>query len=178
MAKKPIQKTTAISESVPSTTTQEATGLARVYRGQTQFDTDLYKLELNFFRRNRAFMPNEKPDWERIEHVHHFHTIDSNGKKQTRSTSIGGHFHVMELVSKSKDGASEYKCSPAMKMVKRKNAAGAVVLEAELLDYDNHTHEVTYERSTKIELRKQNPNAVNVIAADANKTAPIAGVVG
>jgi hypothetical protein len=138
----------------------------------------LYKLELNYFKRNRAFMPNEKPDWEKIEHVHHFHTIDSNGKRQTRSTSIGGHFHIMEVVSQSKDGVNVYKCSPAMKPVKRKNEAGAVIIEPQELDYDNHTHEVTYERSTKIELRKQNPNAVNVIAADANKTAPIAGVVG
>lgn len=187
MAKKSLQDS-------PVVAAKQKTKQSRVYRGQNTFDHDLYKLELGYFMRNRAFLDGDQPDWEKIEHVHHFHSIDSDGKRLTRCTAIAGHFHEMKLMHNHFDSdkrphvdapncwcfegsPATYECGPAMREVRRK-VSGRMVKGVEALSYDPHTHSVSYVRSDRIELRKTNAEAVNVIAAEANKTAPLPGVIG
>ena len=100
-----------------TTTPVENEGQARLYRGQASFDHDLYKLEVSKFNRNRA-LPNSAPEFEEVEHVHHFHSIDSNGKKLMRSTAIAGHFHEMILVKPATaTSPATYKCGPAVRQM-------------------------------------------------------------
>jgi hypothetical protein len=43
-------------------------------------------------------------------------------------------------------------------------------------DYDDHTHDVEYIRSSKIEFSTTNVEAAKVIAFESSKTAPLSGV--
>lgn len=167
----------------------------RFYQGQESLDHDLYKLDVAKMRRNTAIQ-GEPPVLDDIEHVHHFHSVDSSGRKQTRSYAIGGHFHEMELVKPAtKKTPAIYRCGPPMRdarvkirgkiqkkcvpavVYQDKNEKGEPIAGGERI-LDTHSHEVVYLRSNKIQMRKVNPDAVNVVAREANLTAPIPGVSG
>jgi hypothetical protein len=132
-------------------------GKKRFYSGEQEIDHDLFKLEIATMKKNVSF--TDVPDYEKIEHVHMFHTVDSNGKKQETCSPVGGHFHMVEVLSE-RDGVPALKISPPMKYVtQRKNGRKvrvAILLTDEDPDGDTHTHTVRYLKSEKIVLRQAN----------------------
>jgi len=138
---------------------------------------DLYKLEVAPMLRNIAWQSGVT-DYVKAEHCHFFHSVNTKGSAQNTSATIGGHFHVLEIIEEDPEGAPVYKCSPPMKWV-RQNVNGRlekVIVPSD--PNDDHTHEVTYVRSEVFTPRKPNTEAAKLQAMEANKGAPVPGIVG
>ncbi len=132
----------------------------RVYKGTQIVDHDLFKLEVAKMTKNVSY--TDVPDLVKLEHVHMFHTVDSNGKKVSMSSAVGGHHHDITVVP-GKDGVPTIQVSEPRKIVVRKRKGRIerlsvpVVLDPESGEVDDHTHSVTYLGSERITLRKTNP---------------------
>ncbi len=119
--------------------------------------------------------PNKYSTWE---HTHPFRTYDKKGDRMKTCTPIGGHFHVVEW----EDGADP-ESPPVIKSVSGPMVMGRSLVRGREVqsfvqanDFDFHTHDVEYLRSSKIEFSTTNIEAAKVMAFDAQKTAPIPGV--
>jgi hypothetical protein len=146
----------------------------RQYKGQQEFDHDLYKLRVATLRRNVSY--NKKPNWETLEHVHTYHSVDSSGSPQRYCTPIGGHFHEMTAMpSKKPGGVPKILCGPPLKFVR--DSEGRKIAIA--IQDDNHTHDVEYRFSEKIKARKLDPEFVKfqTIVAE-RKPKAVEGVSG
>lgn len=143
----------------------------------------LYKLESAIVVKQvgLANHPDEAPqDFMPMEHTHPYRTMDSDGKQHHRSASIGGHFHVITTAPDPK--GAEYapvivSCSPPMKQERRRVKGKWTVVDVPLNDYDDHTHEITYYRSDTVKMRTTNPQAAQLMANEAQKGAPVPGVM-
>lgn len=153
----------------------------RVYRNQQELDHDLFKLKPSKFRRNMGYS-DESILLVDIEHSHHFHTIDSSGKKQDACTPIGGHFHYVKVVGADDGKEPVLEISKPMKWIlkavpgKKKLQRVAVPLtcpnhEGAIVD-DEHTHDYEYLGSEKIKLRKPNLEAAKFQTAQAQLHQP------
>lgn len=152
--------------------------IERIYKGTGTLDHDLFKFEVSKMLRNVAWAEGEV-EYVEIEHVHFFHTIDSDGRSQTYTTPTGNHFHKVRLIPNPQGGPPTALCdSGPLTMIKKKVKGKWVRVAEPTAGEDVHVHEVKYIRSDKIDVRKVHNTAVNIAAADAQKTAPIAGVVG
>lgn len=152
------------------------TSQQRVFSGEQKVHHDLFKLTVAEALKNVSW--TEVPDYVKAEHCHMFHTFDSDGRPQTLSTSIAGHFHVMKIESNG-SGIPKVTCeSGPMKFVRKKVQGRWKKVMAPVNDADHHRHDTVYIKSDEIAIRKPNMEAVNVVAHDAQKTAPIAGVQG
>lgn len=142
----------------PSRPTQE-----RKYKDNLTFDHDLYRLETTEMVRNMSW--NKKPMWENFDHKHFFHTFDSEGRKQTKSTAALGHFHPM-ILEQSAEGVPVVKCGPAMKEVlMRDEDTGEYKKTAiELKGREAHVHPVNYLHSERLKTRKVNDQAAVAIS--------------
>jgi len=156
----------------------------RIFKGDGKIYHDLYKLEQEDMLKNMSFSNND-PIWEKIPHVHYFHTVDSSGKIQTRTTNIGGHFHKIKVEYVNENEAPKVTCisGPLIYITKRIKGRMQKVEAPYMVDYDgssldDHVHEVTYRGSEIITLRKTNEMAVRMQAIEAQKTAPLPGVIG
>lgn len=150
---------------------------------------DLYKLLVAPMLKNTS-QDGQAPNYVPAEHCHFFHTVTSDGKEQNTSSTIGGHFHVMEIVTpeqtfitKDENGndvtetiAAVYKCSAPMAYFAKKNRYGQVVKTLMLANEDDmHTHEIQYIKSEKIPQRVKNFEAAAFHAnqmAKFDKTVP------
>jgi hypothetical protein len=117
--------------------------LERIYSGQQSVDHDLYKLDLAVFKRNISYNKS-RPQLEDIEHVHHFHSVDSRGRPQEYSNDVGGHTH---RITYDEQGIAQ--CGPAVQRVKQ-IVNGRPVTTYKEIPYDKHTHAVSYRWSQKI----------------------------
>lgn len=140
--------------------------LGRTFHTQKQFMHDLFKLKVAVMLRNESVFENDAPNLIRLEHCHVFHTITSDGKKQTRSSSIGGHFHKMEIVEQQGEGLPpKVRCiSGPMKEVVKLVHGKRVKVEVPANDFDDHTHEIEYDRSNVIVERTRNVEAAKAEA--------------
>jgi hypothetical protein len=146
---------------------------ARSYKGTEQVDHDLFKLENAFLKRDLSY-GGDAPLIDHITHSHHFHTVDSNGKKLDTSTSVGGHFHPVN-VRMSESGVPEISVGAPMKWVARMQGKRRVkVMTAVAFDgldddgnpiVDNHTHKVSYLGSEKVTIRQASIEAAKYTAA-------------
>lgn len=130
----------------------------------------LYKLEVAKFKKNTSY--SGAPKWEEVEHCHFFHTIDAAGGPQTECAPVGGHFHVMELVSPgTEDTPPVYRCSPPMKRVRVKNpdTGRFEVKTVPANGVDNHIHTVTYKHSEIWSPSPVNDEFLKFQAAQARK---------
>ncbi len=158
--------------------TQKKSPKERFFQGQHTIHSDLFKLEVAEVQKNMGIdSPHHEPDYVGIPHTHFFHTFDSDGRKQTRSIAIAGHYHVMTETADPDGGPPSVSCGPAVKEV-RKRVQGKFVKGEEPLKDDDHVHEITYLKSCKVEKRVANAEAANLIANESQKTAPIPGVLG
>lgn len=119
---------------------------------------------------------NADPDsFREFDHTHVFRTFDSDGKMHTRCCSTAGHFHDIEW-EKDETGHPVVKSVSGPKTMSRKQVKGKwVQVSIPVNDYDDHTHDVTYLQSHKVQARRANLEATKVIAANAQLGAPPAG---
>jgi len=139
---------------------------SRVFKGQVEIFHDLFVLSTAKMLRDTSY--NQQPSEDTlipVDHQHFFHTVDSNGKKQTTCSPIGGHFHVMELISEAEgDKPATYRCGPPVKIIKQK-VAGKFRDVAVPIAYDFHTHDVVYHHSGVIKMRVGNAEAARAVPA-------------
>lgn len=166
-----------------------AKGIAIVHKrnmsGTKEIFTDLYKLGVaNVIKYEGWEDPGvEHPDshpmkFSSWEHTHPFRTYDRKGQKQTMSTPIGGHFHVITWRDNADPEAPPIieSISGPMVMGKKVIKGRKVSVPVPANEYDDHTHDVEYIRSAKIVFSTTNVEAAKVMAFEAAKTAPIPGV--
>lgn len=121
----------------------------RHYKGETEVDHDLFKLEVAKAKKNIG--TSRSPRWDDAEHTHYFHTYDSKGKKMKYCASIMGHSHEV-YVRENENGELVAECGPPVR--REKNS------RAEILPFhDNHTHKISYLYSEKVKARKLNEAA-------------------
>jgi len=174
MAKKqaqPIQASTNIIQSNETT---------RRFNQGFRIESDTFQLTTSKLIKDINNKIND-PFFVKHDHQHIWRTFDSDGKKQIYSSPVGGHFHEITFEeSKNGEPAKVLSISEPLtfgiEMVRGKPKKVAKPL-AEYLE-DKHTHEVLYLKSDVVESRVQNPKAINMIAEEAQKTAPVPGVLG
>lgn len=143
----------------------------RTYKGTRIVDHDLFKLKVASLKRNISY--TDIPTFESVEHTHFFHTYDSDGRQQTYASSVGGHTHKVTW-ERSEGGDLIGKCGPAIKVqganfapayaavnVKMRNPNTGLVEKTNVPD--DHTHEVEYLFSEKINARVMNPDSVRAM---------------
>lgn len=129
----------------------------RVYDGQEEVDHDLFVLQTRGTKKEIGY--NARPEHKNymlVDHMHRFHTHDSNGRLQQFACSGLGHTHEV-IVEYNEDGSIKTaKCSPPLRKHKGK-----------MIPYpmDNHTHEITYVRSEKIAKRTVSQEAAKTMSA-------------
>jgi hypothetical protein len=144
----------------------------RVFQGQVEIHHDLFVLEPAEMKKNLAYLPGQAPDLVSVVHQHFFHTVDSDGRKQTQCSAVGGHFHEVEIVEPASEGkAPVVKFGPAMTYMPVKDEHGRIKRTAVPCKYDSHTHEVRYLRSNLVKMRSASPE-VAAVQAQWNKPAP------
>jgi hypothetical protein len=124
--------------------------------------------------------PDENPQsFIDVEHCHFFRTVDSDGKKFDRCTPIANHFHLVKTEINADDPKGPpviVEVSPPMRMAKTKKLGKFVMAPVPLNDFDFHTHDVAYVKSEEVKTRAPNVEAAKVMALEAQKGAPVAGV--
>ncbi len=115
--------------------------------------TDLHVFKLEEERMLKNVSPFKKdPMIQHIEHCHIYRTKDPHGKEETKCSSVGGHYHEIEIYE---DGPNlKAKCGPP------KTNKGS----RELLEQDKHTHKITYIGSQEVKLRVISPEAAKYLA--------------
>lgn len=124
----------------------------RVYKDQMEFNSDVFKLEEAKMIKNASW-DDKNPIPIGVGHCHIFRTMDSAGKKLDKAHSVAGHTHEIKVNVDSK-GNFVAECSPP-------------ISNKPMLMGDNHTHEVTYIGSNRIELRKFNKDAQQFIQKES-----------
>lgn len=174
-----------------TTTTVSTPFTGRITRTKQKVHIDHYKLKVASKMANIGLQGARKEDGDhemnlvKQEHVHFFHTYDSNGKKQTRSSSIAGHTHQITEISQGPGQPPKITVGPAVKEVRSKDKKTKkwIISYAPADDGldDNevgHTHEPEYLWSEEVETRDINAEALKLESYEANKGAAVAGVVG
>ncbi len=177
-ANESLDDSTDASNGAPSSAIQQ-----RNMSGKKEIFTDLFKLMVAKVIKYEGWdEENEHPEthpnkFSTWEHTHPFRTFDKSGKKMDTCTPIGGHFHVVEWDDNGKDGVPTIKSvSGPMVMQKQKVRGVTKLVPVPSNEFDDHTHDVEYLRSSKIEFSTTNVEAARVVAFDAQKTAPLSGV--
>jgi len=151
--------------------------------GMKEVFTDLFKLMTATVIKYEGWdISKEHPEshpakFSHWEHTHPFRTYDRKGQKQTTCTPIGGHFHMVEWEEGKADETPKIRSVSGPMVMERRIVRGRpTMVPVPANDYDFHTHDVEYIRSSKVEFSTTNVEAAKVIAYEAQKTAPIPGV--
>jgi hypothetical protein len=151
----------------------------RLYRGQEKIDHDLFKLTVSKMVKDTSW--SDVPNFEYLEHCHMFHSVDNQGNKQETSNPVGGHCHVI-TVTGEEDGIPTVTCGPAVKQVQVRTPNGYqkkfVPITFSDGTVDDHTHDMEYKRSEKIEIQQLNPEFIKAQAMiESKKPQPVAGII-
>lgn len=175
------------SEPVEAETTNYGTAktYTRNFTGKKEVFTDLFKLSVKQVVKYEGWdEANEHPDthpskFSHWEHTHPFRTYGKKGEKLTMSTPIGGHFHLIEWEpSKDPDQPPKIKSVSGPMVMGRQRIKGKLVqMPVAANEYDDHIHDIEYISTSKIQFATTNVEAQKVIAFEANKTAPVPGVL-
>jgi len=118
---------------------------------------------------------NEEPKIDQIEHVHHYHSVNSMGHPQKYTTMVGGHFHEVSWSIDSKSGEPTAKFGPALKKIIKNTPRGTKTSVEPMKFYnkandqwfhDTHTHEAIYLGSDELstshvqEIQRSNANFI------------------
>lgn len=142
----------------------------RIFKKDKIIYHDLFKLEVAKMLKNLFWYKITPDEYVAIEHCHFFHTFDSSGKKLTNSTSVGGHFHKLELQDMGKGNPPKIiSMSGPLKTVRHKDEYGKrVKIDVPVNSVDTHVHKHTYLQSDEVKLRKINSEAALLIGKNAN----------
>jgi len=151
----------------------------RVYREQVVIETDVFKTTIGMMNKNIG--TDRSPRLEPTEHVHFFRTYDSDGKKYTKTNSVGGHYHLVELEEQEEGPVKILSVSGPMRDIKVKDRKKGLVIQSAPIHEDledTHTHDLVYLESQKIGARIKTAAAAQFVGQEAMKTAKIPGVIG
>jgi len=164
---------------------KKKTQTKRSFSGKVAGLTDLFKLTIaKVIKHDSGATEGAHPEYQpneftQYEHTHPYRTFDKAGKACDYCVPIGGHFHIVK--TEAGDTPDEpmrvIDVSPPMVMGTRTEKGRKVQIPVPANNYDFHTHEAEYVRSCKFETSSTNFEAAAVVAFDAQKTAPVAGVV-
>lgn len=158
----------------------EVKAFDRVFTKTTKIVSDVFKLKVAEVIKQVGPEkdPNKDPDSFRpFEHTHVFRTFDSDGKRHDKCCATAGHFHEIKW-EYDKDNKPQVRSVSGPMTMSRKQIKGKwtqVAVPAN--SYDEHTHDFLYLQSVEVSARNTNLEAQKVIALDAQKGAPVAGVV-
>lgn len=149
----------------------------RILGGKLKIHSDCFKLEVAACSVDKSW--TKIPELYEQEHCHWFHTFDSDGKKQFKTNSVSGHFHLIEFEEGHEGDAAKIisVSGPMCEVLREVDGRMKKVIEpvkAKLKD--DHTHKITYIKSSVVEQRSVNMISINAAAEEANKTSPVAGV--
>lgn len=183
--KKPKQPVTRVEQAAP-----KASGGVPVFdRGTNSFIHHLVKLMPAKMKKNMSYNPHQAKIVE-VEHCHFFHSVDSRGVPQTKTNSVGGHYHDVSMVmgkdENGKDVVVDVKIGPPLKVGTRRLASGRQIKSAmkiswvdesqikgeedePLLIEDNHEHVWQY-LGMELLSGKQRPNVFIPPAAPSLKS--------
>lgn len=165
--------------------------ITRNFKKNNSVMHDLYKLQVAPMMKNMAMDAEDgvevSPEFIKLEHCHIYHTVDSKGQPQTQCSPIGGHFHIIEVVTPG-DGENPpvLKCSGPKKYVRDRitKKKRIVPYEKDYADHngrtftDDHTHEITYVSSEEFKPRQINMEATKFVAhIQSKEPAPVPGIV-
>jgi len=141
----------------------------RVFSDDKKIFHDLFKLLVAKMYKNLSWQPIPEDEYTAIEHCHFFHTFDSSGKKQVHSTSVGGHFHIMEIIEEEGKTPKVLCKSGPLKYIRKKNRKTRKYerVAVPVNEVDTHKHTVVYLQSNVLKFRKINDEAVKVIGKNA-----------
>lgn len=124
-------------------------------RSKQSIHHHLFKAAVAFFKKNVSWK-HKVLDLHNVEHVHHFHSVNSHGMPQKFTNMVGGHFHEVTWEIGS-NGEPVAKCGPALRKVVRKTPQGARSMNEpvkwpgydnntgeEIMVRDEHTHQMEY----------------------------------
>lgn len=174
------QTETLTSKKQPKKQEQETTTAQpqqRFFENTEKIHCDTFKLKIATMLKNMAWA-KDAYDVVKLEHVHIFHTFDSDGKKQSFCTPVGGHTH--EIITKEvKNGVTEIiSVGPPVRIVS-KMIKGRKTKTTERVGEDiddDHTHEIEYMRSSSVLKRVADPRAAQMQGEEAMKIASVPGV--
>jgi hypothetical protein len=170
MAKK--QQTNAANETDLDTKDPGPVKPKIMYRDEIQVDHHLFKGAVAKCLRSDKWGPIKI---KQIEHVHFFHTVNSNGTPQKYSNQVAGHLHEWSH-GVDEEGNLVAKCGPPLKKVVRPGPNGINKISYDKIQVkdvdtgefyqDNHVHEMQYLGSDKINQAKvqaiQRSNAAQI----------------
>lgn len=126
----------------------------------------LYKADLRKAKKNIDFRAN-MVNLVDMEHVHFFHSINSQGKTQKYTNAVGGHFHEITTYVDDK-GNMKARCGEALRYIDRRKPDGSVRKVLQKVEFydgmdgmngrtypDDHIHQVDYIASEEIEIKKR-----------------------
>lgn len=181
MAKQNTQiKASAEGAELKLETKTESKEFQRVFSASKKIVSDVFKLEVSTVIKGLGLAkhPDENPaDFHDFEHTHVFRTFDSDGKKHTASASTAGHFHVIEWDYDESGKPVVKSVSPPMVMGRKLSKGQWTANPVPANNYDDHTHDINYLFSTEVQARTTSIEATKVITMEAQKSAPVAGVV-
>lgn len=161
--------------------TEDTNAQARVFRQTQTLHHDLFILTPERMLKDVSLQKDGEPEsLVPVQHQHFFHTIDSQGRKLTYCSPIGGHFHEIEVIDQGEGQPPLVKCiSGPLKWAMKKKGGKFRRVTVPANDFDNHTHDMQYLQSEKITPRKANVEAAKVTAAiQAKETASGHGLGG
>lgn len=162
------ENTGAPTEDTDAEKKTRRTAIKRVFADAVEMVHDLFRLNTATMKKNVSW--NEVPELVDVAHEHFFHTVDSSGRPQKYSAPVGGHFHELE-VEKNKKGeviAVSVK-GPPLKFARRRVGKRMKKVVVEFNEADKHTHECTYERSSRLKKAQVNEEAVRHMSQVLNK---------
>lgn len=146
---------------MPIATKSAQKGSQRYLKADKEIISDTWKLKVTKFMRRMDRSPADRPIWEERDHSHIFRTYDSNGKELNTSNSVGGHYH--EIITYEKDGELYAECGPPIY-----NKYSRDLNKNHYKANDTHTHELEFQGSDLIKMRKHNPKAQEFISNYTN----------
>lgn len=162
----------------------------RIFNKTTNLMHDLIKLGVAHAKKYIGFAEDGhktrdperfRGEWVTVEHCHFFHSIDSRGRPQDKSTPTNGHFHEMTIIKPGTDTSpAVYKFGPPKKFVFDKMSNRKIIVA---VPFDDHTHEPEYIRSGELKPRNLSAEAAQRASVFiANNTLaeppPIPGITG
>lgn len=179
MTTKSTAKPTTKSKSSALNTIKKQQENWRVEKGSRVFTHDLFMLQPSKMLKDLGFDPAD-PKIVELEHQHVYHSINSQGIPQVKSTQIGGHYHRVEITGYEENGRPIMKCTSGPLETKYVRRRGMTVKEEAPVmiagEVDSHQHEMVYIFSDEIKPHKKiNPEAMKVIQSEAEKARPVDG---
>lgn len=144
----------------------------RTLKGTQDVYHDLFVLDVANMPKDISF--TEKEIIENFPHKHHYHSVNSDGVPQDKSSPALGHFHF--ITQKVVDGKLIAECGPAMKFgvkVVKKKGKSFKKKAILMVEEGQHTHDVIYKHSEVFKQRTFSKEAMESISAIANHEASL-----